>query len=81
MSNSLGRRVFVCHTPNTACTRPPHERRGRDGGSLLVFRHFAWLEVGSAKIALSHPAHQRVTPTVGRLRQNRNIGMEGLFTC
>ena len=36
------------------------------GGSLRVFRHFAWLEVGSGKVALSRPAHQRVTLTVGR---------------
>ncbi len=34
------------------------------GGSLRVFRHFAWLEVGSVKVALSRPAHQRVTPAV-----------------
>ena len=37
------------------------------GGSLRVFRHFAWLEVGSGKVAFYHPAHQRVTQTVGRL--------------
>jgi hypothetical protein len=36
------------------------------GGSLRVFRHFAWLEVGSGKMALSRSAHQRVTQTVGR---------------
>jgi len=36
------------------------------GGSLRVYRHFAWLEVGSGKTALSRPAHQRVTLTVGR---------------
>ena len=34
------------------------------GGSLRVFKRFAWLEVGSAKEALPRPAHQRVTPTV-----------------
>ena len=34
------------------------------GGSLRVFRQFAWLGVGSVKMALSRPAHQRVTPTV-----------------
>jgi hypothetical protein len=34
------------------------------GGSLRVFEQFAWLEVGSGKVALSHPAHQRVTRTV-----------------
>ena len=37
------------------------------GGSLRVFRQFAWLGVGSVKIALSRPTHQRVTPAVGRL--------------
>ena len=34
------------------------------GGSLRVFRQFAWLEVGSGKMTLSRPTHQRVTPTV-----------------
>src|SRR5215213_1011833 len=34
------------------------------GGSLRVFRQFSWLEVGSVKMALSRPAHQRVTHTV-----------------
>jgi hypothetical protein len=28
------------------------------GGSLRVFGQFAWLEVGSVKMALSRPAHQ-----------------------
>jgi len=55
--------------PNTACTRPPQEHRGRDGGSLRVFEQFAWLEVGSVKAAVSRPAHaaRRVTHTVRRL--------------
>jgi hypothetical protein len=34
------------------------------GGSLCVFRQFLWLEVGSVKMALSRPAHQRVTQAV-----------------
>jgi len=34
------------------------------GGTLRVFKPFAWLEVGSVKMALSRPAHQRVTPAV-----------------
>ena len=34
------------------------------GGSRRVFRQFVWLEVGSGKMALSRPAHQRVTPAV-----------------
>jgi len=37
------------------------------GGSRRVFEQFAWLQVGSGKVALSRPAHQRVTQTVGRL--------------
>jgi len=40
------------------------------GGSRRVFRHFAWLEAGSGKAALSRPIHQRVTPAVGTLFQN-----------
>jgi hypothetical protein len=47
--------------PNTACTRCRH---GDAGGSLRVFRQFAWLEVGSVKVAFSRPTHQRVTPAV-----------------
>jgi len=34
-------------------------------GSLRVFRHFVWLEVGSVKVAFSRPAHQPVTQAVG----------------
>ena len=37
------------------------------GGSLRVFRQFAWLEVDSVKIALSFLAHQQVTRAVGTL--------------
>jgi len=37
------------------------------GGSLRVFKQFVWLEVGSGKMALSRPAHQRVTQAVGLL--------------
>jgi len=36
------------------------------GGSLRVFKQFVWLGVGSVKMALSRPTHQRVTLTVGR---------------
>ena len=36
------------------------------GGSLRVFKLFAWLGVGSVKMALSRPAHQPVTQTVGQ---------------
>jgi len=35
------------------------------GGSLRVFKQYVWLEVDSDKAAMSRPAHQRVTPTVG----------------
>ena len=38
------------------------------GGSLCVFEQFAWLGVGSVKVALSRPTHQRVTPAVRRLK-------------
>ena len=38
------------------------------GGTLRVFKHFAWLEVGSAKVVASRPAHQRVTQTVRKTR-------------
>ena len=43
---------------NKACSVHP------TGGSLRVFRQFAWLGVGSVKMALSCPTHQRVTPAV-----------------
>jgi hypothetical protein len=36
------------------------------GGSLRVFKQFAWPEVGSGKVALPCPTHQRVTHTVRR---------------
>ncbi len=36
------------------------------GGSLRVFRQFSRLKAVSAKAELSRPAHQRVTPAVGR---------------
>ena len=40
------------------------------GGSLRVFRQFAWLEVDSVKMALSQPTHQPVTQTVRRFILN-----------
>jgi hypothetical protein len=51
--------------------------------SVRVFRQFAWLEVGSGKVALSRPAHQYpadcpdrdvrgITHTVGRLMAFQN---------
>ena len=38
------------------------------GGTLRVFKQVSWLEIGSIKVALSRPAHQRVTQAVGRTR-------------
>ena len=57
--------------PNTACTRPPTNYAGVLMVGLLlrsvrVFNQFVWLQVGSVKMALSRPAHQRITPAVGR---------------
>jgi len=37
------------------------------GGSLRVFKQFAWIGVSSVKMALPRPAHQRVTPAVGQV--------------
>jgi len=47
------------------------------GGSLRVFRQFAWLEVGSGKAALSRPAHQRVTQTVSPPIQGKSFATDG----
>ena len=44
------------------------------GGSLRVFRQFAWLGVGSGKVALSRLTHQRVTQAVGRLTLSCLLG-------
>jgi hypothetical protein len=35
------------------------------GGSRHVFKQFVWLEVGSGKVALPRPTHQRVAQAVG----------------
>ncbi len=49
------------------------------GGSLRVFGLFSWLRVGSVKMALSRPTHQRVTPAVSPLGINQNtILLKGL---
>ena len=45
------------------------------GGSLRVFRQFAWLEVGSDKMVSSPPAHQRVTHTVGQVLALNLLGI------
>ena len=49
----------MSYKPN-ACQHSVHPT----GGSLRIFRHFVWLEVDSVKVALSRPAHQRVTQAV-----------------
>ena len=50
------------------CLISPLTKHIRLVGMRRVFRHFTWLEADSVKMALSHPAHQRVTPTVGQLQ-------------
>jgi len=37
------------------------------GGTRRVFREFSWLKAGFVKMALSRPAHQRVTRALGWL--------------
>src|SRR5512141_1667063 len=51
---------------SVALTKPAQHSVHPTGGSRRVFRQFAWLGVGSVKIVLSHPTHQRVTHTVGQ---------------
>jgi len=55
-SMKLGSRSFKSHAQHSV-----HPT----GGTLRVFRHFAWLEAGSVKTTLPRPAHQRVTQAVG----------------
>ena len=62
--------IYLKKPPNTApprgiCDVHPlrHALSGSQGGlvgvdAFLVFGLFVWLEVGSGKMALSHPAHQ-----------------------
>jgi hypothetical protein len=56
----VARTVLRGGSDSNATPLPDHPT----GGRLRVFRQFVWLEVGSVKAALSHPAHQRVAPTV-----------------
>jgi hypothetical protein len=44
-------------------------QRAPDGWESARFQAVSWLEVSSAKAALSRPAHPRVTQTVGLLNQ------------
>ncbi len=50
---------------NAVCKEAAQHSVHPTGGSRRVFKHFAWLEVGSVKMVLSRPTHQRVTHTVG----------------
>ena len=52
----------ICFFGEIGCPHPAEVHL--TGGSLRVFKHFAWLEVDSGKAALSPPAHQQVTHTV-----------------
>jgi hypothetical protein len=52
---------------------PTHSLRSvQADGSRRVFRQFAWLEVGSVKMALSRPTHPQVTPAVGQCHSAMN---------
>ena len=55
---------------------PGNERRGWRGGSLRLFKEFAWLEAGSDKITLYRPAHQPVTQAVGWLVNSKKEQIE-----
>jgi hypothetical protein len=58
----ISRKPFVVKLSSKAAQHSVHPT----GGSLRVFKHFAWLGVDSAKMVFSRPAHQRVTPAVRR---------------
>ncbi len=68
----IGSSLPLCYpqigTPNLFFPRThvpclPLDKTYPTGGSRRVFKHFAWLGVGSVKAELSHPAHQRVPIT------------------
>src|SRR5215207_2828710 len=63
--------------PETAVQHSVHPT----GGSLRVFRPFAWLEIDSDKMALSRPAHQRVTQAVGRREEYRWFCLKAVSNC
>ncbi len=51
------------------------------GGTRRVFKQFSWLEVSPSKVALSPPAHQRVTLTVGQfLGSQKAMNTKALIT-
>src|SRR5687768_2013896 len=56
-------RLCLCFFGEIGCLHPTEVHP--TGGSRRVSRQVSWLEVGSAKMMLSGPAHQRVTPAVG----------------
>ena len=64
-----------CELPDPRQT-PPGPWWWESAHALRAVRQFAWLEVGSDKVALSHPAHQRVTQTVRRLSVESNVLVE-----
>ena len=61
---------------------PGKVRRGWRGGTAVlgdgvrVFRQFVWLGVGSVKVALSRPTHQRVTPAIRWLRLSHVVHLD-----
>ena len=68
-SMKLGSRSFKSHAQHSV-----HPT----GGSRRVFRQFVWLEAGSGKAASSRPAHQRVTPAVGRRKKMLETRSQGM---
>jgi len=61
-----------CHPINIRNVNAAEQSVHPTGGSLRVFKQFLWLEVDPVKVALSRPAHQRVTPAVGRFAMKFN---------
>jgi len=49
------------------CNTKRLTQRAPDWWESARFQVVSWLEVGSGKVALSRPAHQRVTQAVGLL--------------
>ena len=60
----MNKLVSIAAAQHSVHPNPGKVRRGWRGGSLRVFEQYVWLEVGSVKVALSRPAHQRVTQSV-----------------
>jgi hypothetical protein len=58
-------------------TAPNTTQRAPDGWESPRFGAGCWLEAGSGKVALSRPAHPRVTQTVRRLSQK--VGYENPY--